>query len=131
MWSIKSPEKTQPEQFWFERVWKGKKPNRTKPKLVNLNRFSVRFGLKTWKKNWFGCLFWSKTRPDQKCSTLVANKNLIAWCYTKKKNNQIYILICCLGHFSLVWNLKAKTHNIEHTAWEFLSKNSDISWKRK
>lgn len=27
----------------FEPVWKGKKPNRTKPKLINLNRFSVRF----------------------------------------------------------------------------------------
>jgi hypothetical protein len=25
-------------------VWKGKKPNRTEPKLVGLNRFSIRFG---------------------------------------------------------------------------------------
>jgi hypothetical protein len=30
----------------FEPVWKGKKPNRTKPKLIGLNRFSVRFGSK-------------------------------------------------------------------------------------
>jgi hypothetical protein len=30
----------------FELVWKGKKPNQTKPKLIGLNRFSVRFGSK-------------------------------------------------------------------------------------
>jgi len=52
--------------FRFESVWKGKKPNRTEPKLIGLNRFSVRFGSKTKKnKNWFGCLFWSKTKPNQ------------------------------------------------------------------
>jgi hypothetical protein len=30
----------------FEPVWKGKKPNRTEPKLIGLNRFSVWFGSK-------------------------------------------------------------------------------------
>jgi len=37
----------------FEPVWKGKKPNWTEPKLIGLNRFSVRFGSvqKIKKKN--------------------------------------------------------------------------------
>jgi hypothetical protein len=30
----------------FEPVWKGKKLNRTEPKLIGLNWFSVRFGSK-------------------------------------------------------------------------------------
>jgi hypothetical protein len=52
----------------FEPVWKGKKPNQTEPKLIGLNRFSVRFGSK--KNHQFGCLFWFKTGPNQKCSAL-------------------------------------------------------------
>jgi hypothetical protein len=34
----------------FQSVWKGEKPNRTEPKLIGLNRFSVRFGSKTKNK---------------------------------------------------------------------------------
>jgi hypothetical protein len=57
----------------FEPVWKGKKPNRTEPKLIGLNRFSVRFGSKNFKKIIrFGCLFWFKTGPNRKCSALWA-----------------------------------------------------------
>jgi hypothetical protein len=48
--------------FWFEPVWKGKKPNRTEPKLIGLNQFSVRFGSKI-KKNRFGFYFGPK--PDR------------------------------------------------------------------
>jgi len=61
--------------FWFEPVWKGKKPNRTEPKLIGLNQFSVRFGSKIKKKSvWF--LFWSKTGPNRKCSALFFNAEL-------------------------------------------------------
>jgi len=55
-------------------VWtglEGKQTERTEPKLIGLNRFSVRFGSKTKKKKWFGCLFWSKIGPNRKCSALV------------------------------------------------------------
>jgi hypothetical protein len=46
----------------FEPVWKGKKPNRTEPKLIGLNRFSVWFGSKT-KKN--GLVVYFGPKPDR------------------------------------------------------------------
>jgi len=49
--------------FWFEPVWKGKKLNRTEPKLIGLNRFSVRFGSKTKKK--IGLVFYFGPKPDR------------------------------------------------------------------
>ena len=65
----------------FEPVWKGKKPNWTEPKLIGLNRFSVRFGSvrfkKLKKKIQFGYLFWFKTGPNRKCSALVLNSECI------------------------------------------------------
>jgi hypothetical protein len=36
----------------FEPVWKGKKQNRTEPKLIGLNRFSVRFKKLKKKSVW-------------------------------------------------------------------------------
>jgi hypothetical protein len=50
-------------------VWTGLEGKQTEPKLICLNRFSVRFGSKKKKKR-FGCLFWSKTGPNRKCSAL-------------------------------------------------------------
>lgn len=50
----------------FEPVWKGKKPNWTEPKLIGLNRFSIRFGSKTWKKIilvWLFILVQNRTEP--------------------------------------------------------------------
>jgi hypothetical protein len=50
--------------FWFEPVWKGKKPNRTEPKLIGLNQFSVRFGSKIKKKSvWLFILVQNRTEP--------------------------------------------------------------------
>jgi hypothetical protein len=48
----------------FEPVWKGNKPNRTEPKLIGLNRFSVRFGSKT-KKNKNGLVVYFGPKPDR------------------------------------------------------------------
>jgi hypothetical protein len=62
----KKPRKNSPESFRFEPVWKGKKPNRTEPKLIGLNRFSVRFGSKTKKKTnsvWLFILVQNRTEP--------------------------------------------------------------------
>jgi len=56
---------------WTSLEWKKTEPNRTEPKLIGLNRFSVRFGSKkNFKKIRFGCLFWFKTGPNRKCSAL-------------------------------------------------------------
>lgn len=46
----------------FEPVWKGKKPNRTEPKLISLNRFSVQF--KKLKKK-FGLVVYFGSKPDR------------------------------------------------------------------
>ena len=48
----------------FEPVWKGEKPNQTEPKLIGLNRFSVRFGSKT-KKNKIGLVVYFGPKPDR------------------------------------------------------------------
>jgi len=55
----------------FEPVWKGNKPNRTEPKLIGLNRFSVRFGSKTKKKMvWFFILVQNRTELKMLSPTL-------------------------------------------------------------
>ncbi|KAL9378021.1 hypothetical protein Peur_029356 [Populus x canadensis] len=48
----------------FEPVWKEKKLNRTKPKLIGLNRFSARFGSKNIYKK-FNLIVYSGSKPDQ------------------------------------------------------------------
>jgi len=45
----------------FEPVWKGKKPNQTEPKLIGLNRFSVRFG----SKKIISLVVYFGLKPDQ------------------------------------------------------------------
>jgi hypothetical protein len=48
----------------FEPVWKGNKLNQTEPKLISLNRFSVRFDSKTKKKTvWLFILVHNRTEP--------------------------------------------------------------------
>lgn len=51
----------------FEPVWKGKKPNRTEPKLIGLNRFSVRFGSVRFKKlkKKFSLVIYFGLKPDR------------------------------------------------------------------
>jgi hypothetical protein len=41
----------------------GKKPNRTEPKLIGLNRFSVRFGFQKKKSVWLFILVQNQTGP--------------------------------------------------------------------
>jgi hypothetical protein len=48
----------------FEPVWKGKKLNRTEPKLIGLNRFSVRFGSKNYIKK-IGLVVYFGLKPDR------------------------------------------------------------------
>ena len=55
------------EDHRFEPVWKGKKPNRTEPKLIGLNRFSVWFGSKKNLKFfsiWLFILVQNRTEPE-------------------------------------------------------------------
>jgi len=60
-------------------VWTGLERKKTEPKLIGLNRFSVRFGSKAKKNNnRFGCLFWFKTGPNRKCSALVPTTCLVS-----------------------------------------------------
>jgi hypothetical protein len=64
IWSVKSLEKTHRNHFGLNRFGRGK--NRTEPKLIGLNRFSVRFGSKTKKKTnsvWLFILVQNRTEP--------------------------------------------------------------------
>jgi hypothetical protein len=53
-------------------VWIGLEGKKLEPNRTEINRFEPVFGSvpKLKKKNRFGCLFWSKTGPNRKCSAL-------------------------------------------------------------
>jgi hypothetical protein len=49
----------------------GREKNWTEPNRTEINPFEPVFGsIQKIKKNRFGCLFWFKTGPNQKCSAL-------------------------------------------------------------
>jgi len=78
MWSVKSLEKTHRNHFGLNLFGRGK--NRTEPKLIGLNRFSVRFGSKT-KKNKFGLVVYFGPKPDR-----TENVQPYAYIFTKEGN---------------------------------------------
>jgi hypothetical protein len=75
----KKPRKNSPKKFWFEPVWKGK--NRTELKLISLNRFLIRFGSKTKKKNKFGLVVYFGPKPDR-----TENAQPYAYIFAKEGN---------------------------------------------